>query len=76
MRMVFFAAMIVAMVSRAAVGADITIGDLRIVEGDSGARPAEVSVWLSPAAPGPVTVAYITKDGTGLAPTTEPPLAP
>jgi len=67
MRMWFFAAVIIATVSRAAVGADITISDVRIVEGDSGDRLAEVTVSLSPAAIGPVTVTYNTKDGTAMA---------
>lgn len=46
---------------------EVTVGHARVVEGDAGARSAEVAVVLSDPAPGPVTVAYTTRDGTATA---------
>lgn len=59
-----------AALSNAAFGApsDLSVGDVRVVEGDSGSRSVEINVSLSAASPGPVTVTYGTKDNTALAP--------
>ena len=47
--------------------ADISIADTRIVEGNSGQRSVEVIVSISLVTPGPVTVAYSTRDGSAVA---------
>jgi chitinase len=62
---------ILAAVSSAAFGApaDLSVGDVRIVEGHNGIRSVEITVSVSPAAPGPVTATYVTRDGTALAAT-------
>ena len=46
---------------------DIRIGDVRVVEGDSGIRDATFAVLLSAPAQGTVTLSYITRDGTATA---------
>jgi hypothetical protein len=56
-----------ALLSAAGAPADLTIGDVRVVEGDVGERSVDVPVVLSQAAAGPVTVAYTTRDGTAAA---------
>jgi hypothetical protein len=47
--------------------ADLSVGDVRVVEGNGGSRSVEVTVSISPAAPGPVTATYATRDGTATA---------
>jgi hypothetical protein len=68
MRTWLLAAVMTAVAVGAVFGAppDMGIGDVRVVEGDTGTRSVEVTVSMSMPAPGPVTVSYATKDGTGL----------
>jgi len=53
----------------AAAGAPtgLSIADVRVVEGDAGARSVEVVISLTPAAKAPVSAAYSTADGTASA---------
>ena len=45
----------------------VSVGDVRVVEGDSGPRSVDIMVGLSQAAKAAITVAYATKDGTATA---------
>jgi len=65
MRAWFLTAVAMATLSGALLSAPsgLSVGDARIVEGHSGSRSVEVTVSLSPAASGPVTVTYNTRDG-------------
>ncbi|MEO6611993.1 MAG: Calx-beta domain-containing protein [Chitinophagaceae bacterium] len=47
-----------------AVTTSVSIADTRIVEGNGGQRVAEIRVSLSKVATAPITVTYITKNGT------------
>ncbi len=66
-RILFQTPFILLALSTAAFGADLSVADLRVVEGDVGQRSAEITVAMSAAATGPVTVTYVTKDGTSSA---------
>ncbi|MGZ8559854.1 MAG: Calx-beta domain-containing protein, partial [Chitinophagaceae bacterium] len=48
---------------------DISIADMRIVEGNAGQIIAQVMVSISQVSSGPVTVVYSTRNGTALADT-------
>lgn len=64
------AALIVIAGGHAAIGvasSDLSIGAVRVVEGDSGERVVEVIVTLSSPASGPVTASYATTNGTAVA---------
>ncbi|HEV2778292.1 MAG TPA: Calx-beta domain-containing protein [Actinophytocola sp.] len=51
-----------------APGARLSIGDVSVIEGDSGTTEATFTVTRAGAATGPITVDYATADGTAAAP--------
>jgi hypothetical protein len=55
------------LLTSATVRPSLTVGDVTIVEGNTGTRAATFTVTLSAASTQPVTVAYATADGTATA---------